>query len=187
MKRVHLLFLRTGYVESCSTAILTFFHPNGFDSVENALLNIGDAFITAIKQFKTEIQKRGLDVDDLSDAPSVYEQHDELQFAIVDFMKTDADSGGFIMNELFDVRGWDLWLSCQQEYLSDAVLINNADAIIAHLMFYDSPSASDAYGESVSGYTVGWNWSKDVKAVSGIRIRHEIILDSSEDDEDEEA
>ena len=156
--KVHLFFVRTGYVESGSTGMLTLFHSKGFGSIEEALTDFGACLIDGLRnRFEYNYKwnqlkqccrqsnkaaavrnKEGWSFCPVCGARLECEfklEYDDLCGAVSELLRSDADSGGELMESVFESGGWDLWLNVPRELWKDAVhIFEHGDTIIGHLM-----------------------------------------------------
>jgi len=143
MTRAHVFILHTGFAEENSLGCLTFYHPDGFDSVQEGLENLGAAFRDMTEIEFEEAKERAsrpyhrcphcdksLFVEDPIGPDDVMER---VKAALIG--KTD-DSGSYF-NSLDD-RGWMTGIqeAGQRTMLAAAVIVMSyADQIIGDVAF----------------------------------------------------
>lgn len=125
MVKTQLLFINTGYAESGSLSVLTLFHPVGFDTLVEALTNIGEGIKAGLECDMEHSASRKGNCPYCGQCLKESKREvtsEDIAEALEDLRKGDNDSGGAVLEELFEGRDWNLWFdTCYSDHIRDMV------------------------------------------------------------------
>lgn len=112
------VILKTGYVESNSLGYLIMSHHRGFPNKEDALRDIGEGILEYIAD-----TNRRYGPGTLLDWKEIPSDRDGVADIVRRMLRSDNDTGGEILEFLYEQRSWEFWDNPLEINLATAIYI----------------------------------------------------------------